>query len=358
MCEYRRTAPSVLMLIKYLRLCALMMYLLWWNKPLLAKEPVIIRGDWVKSICAYMFVSSELSGRADLIIIKEETFVKRLVASLRLYSKDPEIEELCYRVALDHGDQNVDLSVTDEDADDRNQPQFTRRDSKCIPLVRELRSEKTGDRAFFERRPRVQPRTPKEVAPISSVTRQRWLLAGSALDQYPRLRERVLQNSSPPSVSDCLHIKPEEYLVRRARNWPSDDLLRDVRGLTVGIVLWMSNFVYGGIHAAAWFDHFPSDVEKWMWRSSAVYISFCGGLWILLNYVATAYKPLNEFWEKWMRGEKALIWNILLGALVFICGLSFCLARIFIVVEAFVGLRELSARAYDTPSWSQVLPHL
>ena len=47
------------------------------------------------------------------------------------------------------------------------------------------------------------------------------------------------------------------------------------------MVLWLANFCYGGIHAAAWNDHFPSEVEKWLWRSSASYIGFCGGLWVV-----------------------------------------------------------------------------
>ena len=67
---------------------------------------------------------------------------------------------------------------------------------------------------------------------------------------------------------------PSSYLAEYSRNWPSDELLRDVGGLVVGVVLWLANFLYGGIHAAAWNDLFLSAVEKWLWRASASYIGF------------------------------------------------------------------------------------
>lgn len=81
----------------------------------------------------------------------------------------------------------------------------------------------------------------------SAVTR-RLALPAEAIAMYPTLQEsRRLVDSS----SSCLHPKPQEYVVHEVNNWPSEDLLRDVGGLTVGMMLWFSNFAYGGLHAAA-----------------------------------------------------------------------------------------------------------
>ena len=91
------------------------------------------------------------------------------------------------------------------------------------------------------------------------------------------------------------------------RNWPSDELLRSVDRFVVGMVLWLANFLYGGIHAVAWNNHFPSVAEKWLWRASAIYIGFCGGLWVVPNFLVKAYRPLNDFWERWMDGEKGVV---------------------------------------------------
>lgn len=42
-------------------LCALVIYILWWHKPRLVHEPTTLSGDWVKPLCAYMFMSSQIS---------------------------------------------------------------------------------------------------------------------------------------------------------------------------------------------------------------------------------------------------------------------------------------------------------
>lgn len=58
-----------------------------------------------------------------------------------------------------------------------------------------------------------------------------------------------------------------------------------------------------------------------------------------------------------MDGKKSIVQSVALGIVVFVCGFSLFLARIFIVVEAFVSIRELPVEAYDTPQWSDVFPH-
>ncbi|KAL8833641.1 MAG: hypothetical protein Q9170_004162 [Blastenia crenularia] len=262
-----------------------------------------------------------------------------MFAFLHLYSKQPEIETLCLhdRVSDSERDSqglvlsNRSIEPTSGDCNgsqepDHNFPQkqigneFTIASSACLEELRSKRRETAAGTAFFERRSRVT--------------------GSNAISDIADKRTMLFQFS------------PEEPLVARVQNWPWDDLLRDVGGLVVGLVLWLANFGYGAIQAAAWSDHFPTTTEKWLWRFSAVYIGFCGGFWIVLNYVAQAYRPLNEFWEKWMNGKKKTWQNILIGIPVVICGASLLFARAFLVIEAFISVRELPASAYVTPTWS------
>ena len=69
---------------------------MWWHKPLAPKEPFIMRGEWVKPLCAYMYMSSQISGDVSGESIESHTMVKSLVASLHLYSKVPELEGLAF----------------------------------------------------------------------------------------------------------------------------------------------------------------------------------------------------------------------------------------------------------------------
>lgn len=319
------------------------MYIMWWHKPLLAKEPIIIRGDWVNSLCAFMLMSSEISGAVDEQALKSETAVKTLFASLHLYSKTPEFDVVTLRQDIENGGY-----------------MFQHSPQSCNKLVEAERECAAGDTAFFERRPRIVVTDQGENAlPASAAEKigRRWMLAALAVEEYPFLLKTQGMLGHNTDNGPCVHLKPEELVSARAQNWPGDDLLRNVGGLMVGMILWLSNLCFGGLHAAAWNEHFPSPAEKWLWRTSSLYIGFCGGFWILLNGVALRCKLLNDFWERWMDGEKSWLSNVGIGSLVVGCGGTLCLARCFIVVEAFVSIRSLPGSAYETPGWTQVVPH-
>lgn len=348
------------------------MYTMWWHKPLSPNEPFVLKGPWVEPLCAYMYMLSEMSGEVDGNSLESQTSVKTMFAFLHLYSKTPEVENLALRRPLPLAQNDipsrcnsvtttVDFNQGSEATPDLGNsgdqgfvPGLRLATKASIEELRNRKLEKATSTAFFKRRPKIKGVTLRgDWAP--SATIRRWQLASSAVQQYPALLAETSAHSH--HNGGCIHIKAEELLTCRVQNWPWDDLLRDVGGLVVGLILWLANFAYGALHAAAWNEHFPTVAEKWLWRSSSVYIGFCGGLWIVLNYAAQAYQPLNEFWEKWMDGGGRRWQNSVLGFPVCICGLSLLFARGFIVIEAFISIRSLPAAAYDTPTWSRIFPH-
>ena len=358
-----------------LRLCAFLMYAMWWNKPLTAKQPIILRGPWVDELLAFMYMSSEMSGRIDEKEMRSKTIVKTLFASLHLYSKQPEMESVCYsgraspgvqtersfpqlELAFSYSSQSESsFGTIPNNLPSPSDPCFHFAPRRCATLLKASQNEKEAGTAFFERRPRVNAARTTASRP-SLAALHRWKLAASALQKYPDALADSVSFTHQSGTGPCTHYKPQQLVTVHSRNWPGDDLLRDVGGLVVGMILWLANFLYGGIHAAAWNEHFPSVTEKWFWRASACYIGFCGGLWVVLNFIVSSTPWLNEFWEKWMDGEKKWWHNVILGTLVFVCGLSLMVARTYIVVEAFLSIRELPVEAYATPSWAQIFPHL
>ena len=50
----------------------------------------------MKPLCAYMYMSSEMSGEVDEDSIESQTAVKTLFASMRIYSKVPEMDVLSF----------------------------------------------------------------------------------------------------------------------------------------------------------------------------------------------------------------------------------------------------------------------
>jgi hypothetical protein len=342
------------------------MYMFWWNKPLLPNQPIIIRAKELEPLAAFMYSSSEMSGYVNPKKIKSQTLIKTLLAHLNLFSKVPELETVCFRIPASAEPMSLEQSPKQQRSGSTEplppalppSASVHRSPQSCIELLQSQR-EKASGTAFFERKPRVlDKRATNDLG--SRPDQRRWSLLKDALIRYPLL----LADEDPWVLAHdvgggthCLHLKPEQLVADHIQNWPSDDLLRNVDGLIVGMGLWLANFCYGGIHAAAWNDHFPSVAEKWLWRSSASYISFCGGLWVVLNLLVARSRRLNDFWERWMDGEKRWWQNFGLGVVVFVCGFSLVLARFYIVLEAFISIRAMPASAYQTPEWTDVFPH-
>ncbi|KLU86092.1 hypothetical protein MAPG_05111 [Magnaporthiopsis poae ATCC 64411] len=342
------------------RLRAVVMYVFWWHKPLLPREPLLIRDQSLLPLAAFIYCSSEISGRVDPRRVQSQTMIKTLFAHLSLYSKTPESETPRLRSARR-------ASAAHEDLDDPKTRiaavgpgtlgEIEQAPGSCLAQVQSQREKEKGT-AFFARRPRVvNPHTEEDSRlPLDDRTRRDYVL--QSWEQYPLLldgRSSLVHNLE--DGTRCTHLRPEQLIADHIGNWPSDDLLRNVDGLIVGMVLWLANLCYGGIHAAAWNDYFPSKAEKWIWRTSASYITFCGGLWVMLNFLVTRFRRLNQFWEHWMDGKKPLWQSFLLGTVVFICGFSLVLARGFIVIEAFISIRAMPLSAYRTPEWSDTIPH-
>ncbi|KAI1096420.1 hypothetical protein F5B19DRAFT_436353 [Rostrohypoxylon terebratum] len=353
-------------------LCAFLMYVFWWNKPLLPNEPIILNADDLGPLAAFMYSSSKISGYVDFEKVKSQTIIKTFFAHLNLYSKTPEFETICLRLKiLEMGHKPFVISTSTHVEPGIDQSQFDSEQLSSLlrypdssfkdaprSCVRELQAkrEKEQSTAFFERRPRIIDGRHKSQGP-SMVDMNRWSLIKRALQDFPVLYEDRISMSHQVNDSPCIHFKAEQLVADYVQNWPSNDLLRNVDGLVVGMVLWLANLCYGGIHIAGWNEHFPSIAESWLWRSSALYIGFCGGLWVVLNAIVARIPALNEFWEHWMDGKKTWWQNLGLGAVVFLCRFSLVLARMFIVVEAIVSIRELPASAYQTPDWIDLFPH-
>ena len=224
------------------------MYMFWWNKPLLPNQPIIIRNKELEQLAAFMYSSSEMSGYIDPKEIKSQTLLKTLFAHLKLFSTAPELETVCFRTPA-HFASAFAPSAT-----------VYRSSQSCMDLLQSQREKESGP-AFFERKPRVVDKCLTN-DPASKTDQQRWSLVKDALVKYPLLTDDRWALTHDIPGARCCHLKPEQLVADHIQNWPSNDLLRNVDGLVVGIGLWLANFFYGGIHAAAWNDHFPTDAEN------------------------------------------------------------------------------------------------
>ena len=88
-----------------------------------------------------------------------------------------------------------------------------------------------------------------------------------------------------------------------------------------------------------------------LWVASALVIAASGvGVWVF--FLAKETVGALEAWVVGWRARSRVrgVGRVVLGL--------FVLARVYLVVEAFVSLREVPVAVYATPEWTDLLPHL
>lgn len=130
---------------------------------------------------------------------------------------------------------------------------------------------------------------------------------------------------------------------RRCDDRPGAD---DFDELQITLSFGAAGLIYGGLHALAWFAHFESPTEQWLWRISACVIM--GGMLVI-------YISRKKFVEKGSKGYYIDQVAFPFGCLII---LVYFLARGYLVVECFINLFNLPAGVYEVPSWSAYFPHI
>ncbi|KAH7409866.1 hypothetical protein DE146DRAFT_643188, partial [Phaeosphaeria sp. MPI-PUGE-AT-0046c] len=128
------------------------------------------------------------------------------------------------------------------------------------------------------------------------------------------------------------------------------------------IVLCVILYAYTSIHLIAWNFTFPTSVEQWLWRAASILLIESGTTYglalILLKSQLSRFchlfkvKPVNtatQFFETLHPVFQYLLTGIWVGA--------YGIARAYIFVEAFSGLRALPETAFQVVEWSNFLPH-
>ena len=113
--------------------------------------------------------------------------------------------------------------------------------------------------------------------------------------------------------------------------------------------------VFGAIHCAGWTLSFPSVPEAWLWRISSIAISVTPLLWGLVAF-------LNFLENRAATGSLTKRFAEVSAYLFLFSGMVmlpvYVIARILLLVEAFVGLRTLTPGTLAVVKWTAVLPHI
>ena len=353
--------------------CALIIYVLWWHKPRMVLEPIALKGRWVDSLCANMYMSSGVSsGSRSGGISNQDQVPKPEMSRIAFFPDDDSREraslnlESCDTVFGPH---------TSSYATSRTEPNILRGANGKITseiqsaTEREAPVECMNGGCFKLRLSSAQPHEESSKHDCSNPSDGldteellRWTLAAEAITKYPAIKHRFtpVQHTdiSGRTLTYLQESDPEDLVVDHCSNWSTRGLLQGDYGLVMGMALWFASMAFGGIHAAAWYDYFPTPIESWLWRCSAVYITWAGLVWLLINLAAHISKPFDDYWNQLRMPQPPFANSIPIVGLSIICGILYTFARMYLVIEAFISIRKLPVSAYRTPEWTELIPHL
>jgi hypothetical protein len=157
------------------------------------------------------------------------------------------------------------------------------------------------------------------------------------------------------SKSTTYYVGEVTYVDRRIPNFLGLSYLGsvNVHKDKLKSVLAFAAAAYGALHIAAWNDYFPTRVERILWITCSVTIGSSGIFFWLLFWARQTVEKIDVIADQISRSNKLLT---IVGR--YILAPIFILARVYLVVEAFVSLRRMPIEVYKTPEWSNYFPHL
>lgn len=220
---------------------------------------------------------------------------------------------------------------------------------------------------------------------VDQTTITRWGLACQSLREHEAAWSRYRAVISRASVCDGVEyvvykyrpgLPPEQldFVVAAVPNWPGRHLIPYRRDRTGAAFFALCVFLYGGVHAVAWNDYFPSEMERHLWHISSIYVTASGLLWLALKATRNG---LSWIRESYFKGQSDRIGPLPpsrpwigyfvtpLGAIavmipVYLIAAASCVyvaARLYLVLEAFISLRDVPPDVYSTPEWTRYLIH-
>jgi len=309
-------------------LCALLIYWLWWHKPLDVAEPTLFKEKEIHGLVALL----------SIVDLPEDSFIVNLKGDCNAHRKVDALAHLqWYYSGISSGSAirnslKVPLSLTDGRSlrDFRFVAHYGCRGKPYISLT------------------------------IADITRIN--LASDITDRIKNgIRDEIRVNPSR-------HYNKGMAISRRARNWPEINAFlkleffdgKKPKPVTIGFCL--AGFVYGLLHLSAWGAPFPSAVQCFLWKLSG-FTLVSSGIAIVILTATLEIAPMlfrtfrYRIWEElsdFMEISSAVVLLFVVGAY----SLLYTFARIYLVVECFLSLTHLPDAIFKLPQWSNYFPHI
>jgi hypothetical protein len=309
-------------------LCALLVYLLWWNKPLDIEQPTIL--PWAKWPGFIAWVKSW----------HDKDFPLPCLAGT------PLLHFSLVKVNQQHRERAVEAAG-----------RFRAADSTAVPA--------DGKTRYYEG---------ETLNGLTIMVTETWLreigAESASWVQYGDSSQNYSIDLSPEQllvvellgkfIEECGYPKTNAPQGRRyktaAPNKPGRIDYTDNLTLHLGVALIMAGLAYDGLHLAAWNAYFPHPVEQILWRIAGVAVAASGFICIVCLLLVGFLEYIDR--ALGLAENMALLYvgYFFIVAVIPFLFYSFC--RVYLVVESYRNLAFLSPSAFEVPDWSRYFPHI
>jgi hypothetical protein len=349
-------------------ICALIIFMLWWKKPLDVDSPTLINAEDMTELAAFM----------------------ALCSSPR-FSRKPRCSHPCLKLVPEDYEprppesytDNVTLRYQEREADTSQQVQLKqssflglrfkthwdpRYTQPSLSLTPEEQLKMITKRTFgsfqyvgpcdkHDDTPRAVKRKPgarKEYVHtlvLTEADQYLWSLASKHLTKYGLLNQPEdpvrLRQDLEKYLGDCT----QRMLVDRVGDIPKIETLS---GAIVVATLAIAGFLYGGVHLAAWHTIFKTKIEEYLWKISAISLAASGPLGVCVIFIFRSWKIERE--DDMSLGR--FLFTCLLMTILPAVGVVYGAARVYLIAESFINLMYLEESVFVVPNWLQYFPHI
>lgn len=316
-------------------MCALIIYVLWWQKPFDVEEPTLIQGNQAVELFSYLRAASDSHIRN---LVDDPAEARRTGPERRRWMGRGGKTWL-------QGDGRFSVTV-----------QYGPEKYNRTPLYLESGAKVPGTDLYFD---------PRADSPSTEYTFQP--IAAAEADQARKSAARLL--SKFPHYLGWhteLYVRPG-----RLSDFPPmmqlNNLKLSERLMTWGILI-IAGLSYGGLHALAWNAQFRTHLEQILWQISSVSVMAFGPLG-LIAYLGRKFALDISFPKPSLVDRRKNIDSCILAAITFlrfvtvrviapILGVLYMLGRTYLVAESYISLFHSPQSIYEVPSSSAYFPHI
>jgi hypothetical protein len=113
--------------------------------------------------------------------------------------------------------------------------------------------------------------------------------------------------------------------------------------------------IFGSVHLIAWNFHFPTLIERLLWKLSAVYLAAALPVFYVFAFIFERFGLLKPFFSNPV--PLSTFMNLVSKLMVSLPMLSYVVARLCLLVLVFRCLFFLEPNAFVT-TWAKEVPHL